>query len=1123
MTSDQPVSRNNTNWILDSGASHHMTSDLQNLSLHSEYGGPEDIMLGDGKTIPITHTGSSFLNNSDNLFRLQHVLCSPNISHNLISVSQFCSHNKTSVEFFPDYFLVKDLTTGASLARGQNKSNLYVWPQSSQPRQQVSRAHLNSASVNPVASQLAWHCRLGHPSAQVLQKIIQQQSLPVVKSGSSFPSCSACLCNKSHRLPFGKSTLTSNKPLEILFTDVWGPAHINSFDNFCYYVIFVDYFSKYTWLYPLKQKSEVPHVFRQFRALVENFFATNIKTVYSDGSGEAQSLGIDLKNMGIQHLKSPPHTPEHVGTAERKHRHVVETALTLLHHASMPIKYWSLAFRTAVYLINRMPTPVLNNQNPYHLLFGKEPNYRKLRVFGCLCYPWLRPYESHKLQPRSKPCVFVGYSIDHNAFLCLDRHSNRVYVSRHVVFVETEFPFAKELGHRSSHTPPDIVPWLPSPPPTVRSAQDCSLHTDPTSTSLDDSLPHDIIHVPVSSPATSISPHLPPVHQLPLNTCSQPVPSLTLPSQSHPTDTPGVTQPAQFSSPLSTDTSVQHLPEPIPPSPARIIQTRSKSHVFKPKVIFDLTATTHTPPQTEPSSLTQARKHLEWRQAMSSEYDALAKNGTWDLIPSHPSQNVVGCKWIFRIKRHPDGSVARYKARLVAKGFHQRPGVDFHDTFSPVVKPVTVRLILTIAVTNGWPLRQLDVNNAFLQGTLTDDVYMIQPPDFIDSTKPQHVCKLKKAIYGLRQAPRAWYTELRNFLLAVGFLNSTCDASLFIRQRPGTTLYLLVYVDDIIVTGSSDSQVRDFIATLALRFSLKDLGLLSFFLGVEAHRTSHGLYLSQQQYIRDLLVKANMFDAKPVSTPLSLTESLKLNDGSAPTDATQYRQVLGSLQYLSLTRLDISFAVNKLSQFMHKPTTTHWNAVKRVLRYLRGSLAHGLLLSRSSPLNLHAFADADWAGDPDDRRSTTAYIVFLGSTPISWSSKKQHTVARSSTEAEFRAIASATAELNWLGHLLQELQLKVPATPVIYCDNVGATYVCANPIFHSRMKHVAIDFFFVRDQVARHQLRVAHVNTKDQLADSLTKALSRKHFQDHRSKIGVLDGSSILRGHIRGRDSQGNN
>ncbi|TXG71321.1 hypothetical protein EZV62_006256 [Acer yangbiense] len=503
----------------------------------------------------------------------------------------------------------------------------------------------------------------------------------------------------------------------------------------------------------------------------------------------------------------------------------------------------------------------------------------------------------------------------------------------------------------------------------------------------------------------------------------------------------------------------------------------------------------------------------ETSQAMQEEYDALLRNSTWNLVPKNSTQNIVGCKWVYKIKRNPNGTISRYKARLVAKGFHQRPGVDFTDTFSPVVKPTTVRILLCLAVTNDWPIRQLDVNNAFLQGTLTDDVFMEQPPGFIDSQQPTHVCKLKKAIYGLRQAPRAWYNELKSHLISVGFTNSHSDSSLFICRTGGRVLYVLVYVDDIIVTGSS--PVHEFIQSLARRFSLKDLGPLSYFLGVEALTTSTGLFLSQRKYIRDLLHKTHMLDANVASTPLSVTDSLVLHDGSPLTDPTQYRQIVGSMQYLSLTRPDVSFAVNKLSQFMHCPTIKHWTAVKRVLRYLKGTISHGLLLHRKSPSLLHAFADADWAGNPDDRTSTTAYVVFIGANPISWSSKKQRTVARSSTEAEYRAIASTAAEVNWITNLLAELHVPLTAPPTIYCDNIGATYLSANPVFHSRMKHIAIDFHFVRDQVEKKRLRVTHVHTGDQLADSLTKSLPRKHFQTHRSKIGIVDGRSILRGHDR--------
>ncbi|KAK6151361.1 hypothetical protein DH2020_013996 [Rehmannia glutinosa] len=390
---------------------------------------------------------------------------------------------------------------------------------------------------------------------------------------------------------------------------------------------------------------------------------------------------------------------------------------------------------------------------------------------------------------------------------------------------------------------------------------------------------------------------------------------------------------------------------------------------------------------------------------------------------------------------------------------------------------------------------------------------MKQPPGFVNPQFPSHVCLLKKAIYGLRQAPRAWYHEFRSFLLSVGFSNSKADSSLFIFSSGSSLIYLLIYVDDIIVTSNSSSSLQQFTRKLSVRFSLKDLGPLSYFLGIQAHRTPSGLFLSQTRYIHDILQRTNMLGANEVSTPLSPSDTLKLHDGSPSFDPTQYRQVLGSLQYLSLTRPDISFAVNKLAQFMHCPSVSHWAAVKRVLRYLKGTSHYGIFLSARSPLSLHAFADADWAGDLDTRHSTSAYVVFLGSNPISWSSKKQTTVARSSTEAEYRAIASATAEVNWLNNLLHELLVSLVTPPTIYCDNVGATYLCSNPVFHSRMKHIALDFHFVRDQVLHKKLRVSHVSSADQLADSLTKPLARKPFQLHRSKLSVLAGPLRLRGH----------
>lgn len=305
----------------------------------------------------------------------------------------------------------------------------------------------------------------------------------------------------------------------------------------------------------------------------------------------------------------------------------------------------------------------------------------------------------------------------------------------------------------------------------------------------------------------------------------------------------------------------------------------------------------------------------------------------------------------------------------------------------------------------------MDINNAILQGKLEEDVYIAQPTGFFDPAKSTHVCKLCKALYSLKQAPRAWYKELRSFLLESGFTNLLSDASLFILLRPEITLYVLVYVDDIVVTGNNSAAVEKFIQRLGIRFLLKDLGSLSYFLGTEAHRTSEGLLLTQQKYITDLLARTNLLEANPVSTPMASNCHLQLTSGTPLDDGREYRTLVGSLQYLHFTRPDVAFAVNKLSKFMHCPTDEHWQAAKRVLRYLCGTRDQEIFHHSKNSPNLHAFSDSDWSENRDDYTSTGAYIVYLGSHPVVWSSKKQKIVARSSTEAEYRSVADTAAEV----------------------------------------------------------------------------------------------------------------
>jgi len=507
----------------------------------------------------------------------------------------------------------------------------------------------------------------------------------------------------------------------------------------------------------------------------------------------------------------------------------------------------------------------------------------------------------------------------------------------------------------------------------------------------------------------------------------------------------------------------------------------------------------------EPNNLEEALQDENWKNAMDAEFLALQRNKTWHLIPPKEGRNIIDCKWVYRIKRKADGSIDRHKARLVTKGFKQRYGIDYEDMFSPVVKASTIRLVLSIAVSNGWSLRQLDVQNVFLHGILEEEVYMRQPPGYQDKLHPNYLCKLDKALYGLKQAPRAWYHRLSMKLQALGFKPSKGDTSLFFYRKGGLIMYILIYVDDIIVASSSPEGTKVLLQALRSDFALKDLGELHYFLGIEVSKVRDGIVLSQAKYANDVLKRTGMQQCKPASTPMSASEKLSVYEGTplSVEDSTRYRSIVGALQYLTLTRPDISFAVNKVCQYLHAPTTVHWTAVKRILRYLKNTTRLGIRIARSPSSLVSGFSDVDWAGDVDDRRSTGGFAIFFGSNLVSWSARKQVTVSRSSTEAEYKAMANATAEIIWIQSLLQELGVQSPPVARLWCDNIGATYLSTNPVFHARTKHIEIDYHFVRERVAQKLLDIKLISTGDQAADGFTKLVPVFKLQEQKRNLNL--------------------
>uniref|UniRef100_A0A803P8J1 Integrase catalytic domain-containing protein n=1 Tax=Cannabis sativa TaxID=3483 RepID=A0A803P8J1_CANSA len=703
-----------------------------------------------------------------------------------------------------------------------------------------------------------------------------------------------------------------------------------------YYISFVDAYSRYTWIYMLRTRDEALPTFTKFKTQVELQLGHQIKTLQSDWGGEFGSFTNLLEQCGIVHRLACPHTDEQNGVVERKHRHVVETGLTLLAHAFLPLTFWDEAFRTATFLINRMPTAVIQHITPLQKLFHSPLDYSLLKIFGCLCYPNLRPYNKNKMQYRSTPCVFLGYSMSHKGYKCMSK-DKRIYISRDVIFNEFQFPYA-ESHKRSIDT-------------------------------------HFHVHTPGLPPLSSLlhTQNLPPDSPMPQSPAQS--------TDSTPTISPSPNHTALISS-SQLDDITPGLPI-LPATSSHPMITRIKAGIRKPKAFFA---------SCTPRTVKAALQMPKWNGAMTQEFKALTNNNTWILVRLPPNRKPIGWKWVLRVKHNKDGSVERFKARLVAKGFHQQAGFDFDETFSHVVKPITIRVVLTIAVTRGWSIRKLDVNNAFLNGELQEEIYMQQPPGFVSKEHPDYVCKLNKAIYGLKQAPRAWFEKLSTVLINMGFHSSQADHSLFIKVTTTYCIYILVYVDDILIMGNNANVVNSTISGLNETFALKDLGLVC--------------------------------------------------------------------------------------QFMQTPLQQHWMAVKRILRYIAGTLDYGLHLQPAPDFSIEASCDADWAANPDDRRSTTGYCIYLGGNLVAWN------------------------------------------IPTVWCDNQSIVLLAANPVLHARTKHIEIDLYFVRDKVLQHQLQVRHVPAAAQIADCLTKPVSNSKFPDLRSKLTVVSQHTLsLKGAVKGCDN----
>lgn len=494
----------------------------------------------------------------------------------------------------------------------------------------------------------------------------------------------------------------------------------------------------------------------------------------------------------------------------------------------------------------------------------------------------------------------------------------------------------------------------------------------------------------------------------------------------------------------------------------------------------------------DPSSYGEAAEKEVWRNAMKEEMVSIERNGTWDLVNLPAGKEAIGLKWVFKTKYQADGKIQKYKARLVAKGYRQQYGVDYEETFAPVVRFETVRVALALAAQMKWPVFQFDVKSAFLNGDLQEEVYVSQPDGFVIKGKESKVYKLRKALYGLKQAPRAWYSKIDAYFQNSGFVRSENEPTLYLKKQVNDLLLVCLYVDDMIYMGSSSSLVFKFKENMMKTFEMTDLGKLHYFLGVEIIQAADGIFISQKKYAIDLLRKFKMLNCNSTATPMNVNEKLQINDGSEPAEGKFYRSLVGGLIYLCLTRPDIAFPVGVVSRFMHNPSKVHLGAAKRILRYVAGTQNFGLWYTANSDFKLKGFTDSDWANSLEDRRSISGQIFFLGSCAVSWSSKKQPTAALSSSEAEYMAATASACQAIWLRRLLKDLGQEQEGATEIFSDNKSTISMAKNPAFHGRTKHIDTRHHFIRELVATEQIVLNYCSTDEQLADVLTKALPLK-------------------------------
>jgi transposase InsO family protein len=1085
--------------VVDSGCTDHMLTSASMFSEYHETSGQvvrsancsTSVIAGHG-TVDIVVKDAD---GQDQCLSLKNALHVPEHGRDLLSVKAATRYgNSVLLANNESKITLKDGT----VIPIECHDSLFVVPCKPVPQSNVALANVESSQ------QGVWHRRMGHVNDSDLSKVLKSNGVP--GSGETEKFCEPCAMGKLSRKSVPKTTDTrATEPLGRVYTDVAGPFK-TSLGGCVYAISFIDDYSRFVVMKFMRAKSEALLCFEEY---VNEYGAP--KRLRSDNGGEYISEKFEefCRGRGIHREYTVPETPEQNGVAERYFRTSVEMARCLLLEAKLPVPFWVRAMDTAVYTRNRCVSKALDgDQTPYDMFRNAKGKINHMRVFGCNCYVHKRKWHaSSKFDSKAYKAKFVGYDCRSTAYLVYNYATGKIDKVRNVKFNEDDMTFQEaELSVGSDDDFWDESLEGVGIPNTIPKRSESGGSSQIRADRRDS-------QVGVAAEPTAVE-----------------LVEMTVEGSLDPGDEGDV----ETRDDEEEEEVYIHLPVVCQPNAQVTDDTerpnatgRPRRNMRPPQWTTDYLMSAETSDEFEANSAQTvddsptsfeiamaSQDKASWQAAMKAEMKALKENETWELVPRPKGRNVVGGKWVYKVKRLADGSIEKYKARYVARGFSQVPGLDYKETYAPTARPETIRLIFALTAQLDCVLEQMDVKSAYLHSAIDEEVYLDQPKGFeeVGNDGTKLVCRLKKSIYGLKQAGHNWNRNLNSWLVSQGFNRSESDRCLYCRREGSEFEYVVIWVDDIVICGSSKGRVDDLKKEFSKAFKMEDKGQLHWFLGMEITRKKDVVEVRQKQYVNNMLVKYQMVDCKSVSTPgvekESLTKAHCPQSGSKEQErmrSVDYRGVVGGLLYLAVyTRPDIAFAVGALSQFLDNPGWEHWVAAKRVLRYLKGTAEIGLTYRKDkSGVVLIGASDADWSGNVDDRRSTSGYSFHIqrSSAAISWRSTKQPVVALSSTEAEYVSMSVAAQEAVFLRAILKELGFEQQKSTVLLQDNQGAICLSKNPGNHKRTKHIDIRHHYIRDLVSDGIIIPQYVSTEFMEADVLTKNLGRIKMDRFRDSI----------------------